>query len=213
MSKILEKNLELNNVVKMCEMVVNKDISRIEFETFVENNLKVISYIPLVEKMAILYIINYHPKFNENTFDSVVMQINMEILKLFKILLAYTNINTDDYNEKIFSENNYDLIYESGLADYILNKCKNDYEKLTSMLSETINFNNVINLNDLLNSIDNNNVEEGINALKYFNDEMSKEDKDRIVEILKEKDPMLNMLKEQIERTALEEVKSKFKEV
>lgn len=205
---MLEKNIELHDVVSVCQKYVEKEISKVEFEVFIKE-IKTISYLPLVEKMALLYVIHYHPKFKENTFDAVAFQINMELIKVFKILFAYTNINTEEYSSIIFSEQNYDYFYESGLIDIILKDCEKDYNKIISMLLESISFENLISLGDIVNGLNNNTVDEGLDAMKFFQEEMSDADKDRLVEILKSQDPSLKLLKEQIEKVALEDAKKK----
>ena len=61
----------------------------------------------------------------------------LEIACCFDGLLSYVNIEPE-VNIEIKNYENYDLIYQSGLADYILEFCGKDYDRLVRMMERTL---------------------------------------------------------------------------
>ena len=61
----------------------------------------------------------------------------VEIASLFDGLISYTNLEQnltiDDKNYE-----NYDLLYQSGFADYILQFCQRDYDRLVHMIERCL---------------------------------------------------------------------------
>lgn len=77
-----------------------------------------------------------------------------DIALLFDCLLSYANIDTGSITQEEKNYENYDILNESGLADYILSFCANDYRKLESMAERVISYENLISLMDSLNNFD-----------------------------------------------------------
>ena len=78
----------------------------------------------------------------------------LDIALLFDCLLSYANIDTGAITQEEKSYENYDILNESGLVEYILSFCTNDYNKLVSMAERAVSYENLISLMDSLNSFD-----------------------------------------------------------
>lgn len=78
----------------------------------------------------------------------------LDIAILFDCLLSYANIDTGAITQEEKSYENYDILNESGLVEYILSFCANDYNKLVSMAERAISYENLISLMESLNSFD-----------------------------------------------------------
>lgn len=78
----------------------------------------------------------------------------LDIAILFDCLLSYANIDTGAITQEEKSYENYDILNESGLVEYILSFCANDYNKLVSMAERAISYENLVSLMDSLNSFD-----------------------------------------------------------
>ena len=67
--------------------------------------------------------------------------------------MAYTNIDFI-IDSALKDYGYYDLIWMSGLADYILEFCRDDYNHLKEMVYQMLNFSNLKELFSALNGVD-----------------------------------------------------------
>ena len=132
----------------------------------------------------------------------------VEIASLFDGLISYTNLEQnltiDDKNYE-----NYDLLYQSGFADYILQFCQRDYDRLVHMIERTMSFEN---LNELTSSMREMNVGalEGLtNELRNCKKDLDPEVLRNMADILRYNDPNLGRLKEVLETDAYDKAENK----
>ena len=145
----MEENnkLFLSDVVKECKGYLNGEITQEEIDAWGEN-IMVKTYLPIVNKMEILY--DFY--FSESSISSSIqMQIaEFETKKFWKILLKYTNIEIDD--ESLCNFDNYDICFPV-LNDFIVQYCFMDYDRTCKMVSDNILLSSVKIISDYLENI------------------------------------------------------------
>ena len=137
---------------KNCKKIKENKISLEDFFT----TLKIKTYIPVKIKFQIADKINTFisneieskETFSEldtflETLDNEVNSENKdldkdmpilqkyEIMKVFNILSAYISI---EFTEKNFTEKNYDLIQETGIFNFLLNKIGTDFDRFETIV-------------------------------------------------------------------------------
>lgn len=143
-----EFSVVINNIVKRN----SKEITAVDFKNWTNNNIEVRKYIPITEKAVIL------DKFKDNflaigllTYNNedynanyLYMEYNMRLV--FDILLRYTNIAIKDEDK---TTDNYDLIMESGIYDYIIKKCEKDYTNFVERCDRFLNVGLLLNIKEI----------------------------------------------------------------
>lgn len=141
----MEKTLEiikLEDVINTCLSYHNQEITREEFQEFM-NKIYIKKYLPISTKSLLINYILLSDDFL-GIIEESVLSIEIELKKFYRIMLAYTNISTEN-SDNLMTMTNYDLLMMY-LGDIIEDFCKNDYNRTISMLENTINFANINNL-------------------------------------------------------------------
>lgn len=131
---------------------------------------------------------------------------NVELCLTFDALLAYTNIECDIV-ENAKDANFYDLIWGSGLGDYILQYCEKDYLRLEKMVYHMLSYENLFTLIEQLDHIDSKSIEDLTNEFKLFRVETRPESLKVLGDIAAKDDPFLYNIKETIEKSAIDSLK------
>lgn len=201
--------MTLQEVLKVCAdfISVPEDTEKVAAYNDMCQNLVIKSYMPMQEKViAIVRIVLDSDKDYE--MPATFFMAGVEIASLFDGLISYTNLEQnltiDDKNYE-----NYDLLYQSGFADYILQFCQKDYDRLVHMIERTMSFEN---LNELTSSMREMNVGalEGLtNELRNCKKDLDPEVLRNMADILRYNDPNLGRLKEVLETDAYDKAENK----
>lgn len=197
--------MKLNEIINICKDFIDKPND--EKATSAYNNLLqnivVRAYIPMQEKVIALVRMTIDSEKDED-IPASMFTAGLEIACLFDGLLSYTNIDPE-VNIKVKTYENYDILYQSGFADYVLGFCERDYDRLVRMMERTFSFENLLQLIDGMKQLDTGALAELKvviqNATKEADPEMIK----NLTEFVKLNDPYLVSLKEKIESDAMEE--------
>ena len=201
--------MTLKEVLKVCADFISapEDKEKVAAYNDMCQNLVIKSYMPMQEKViAIVRIVLDSDKDYE--MPATFFMAGVEIASLFDGLISYTNLEQnltiDDKNYE-----NYDLLYQSGFADYILQFCQRDYDRLVHMIERTMSFEN---LNELTSSMREMNVGalEGLtNELRNCKKDLDPEVLRNMADILRYNDPNLGRLKEVLETDAYDKAENK----
>ena len=169
----------------------------------IKTALVIRDYMPLEQKEIIMRKALIDMRSDEEVMPYTA-SILYEIALVFDCLLAYV-VNLDPNIDNVYKDASfYDLLYMSGVIDYILSFCGKDYEFLRKMADRMISFDNLKELSK--------NIEitspEYINALteefKRFRTDTNPEMLKHLGEIMAGNDPLLNNIKKNVEDVAFE---------
>lgn len=201
--------MTLKEVLKVCADFISapEDKEKVAAYNDMCQNLVIKSYMPMQEKViTIVRIVLDSDK--DYDMPATFFMAGVEIASLFDGLISYTNLEQnltiDDKNYE-----NYDLLYQSGFADYILQFCQRDYDRLVHMIERTMSFEN---LNELTSSMREMNVGalEGLtNELRNCKKDLDPEVLRNMADILRYNDPNLGRLKEVLETDAYDKAENK----
>lgn len=215
--KIKEQNLKDEFKVKDNEVVTNSEEEKINFEALVaflkkyikgeyseeayENLLKKLNikpYLKMEAKAQLLIAILIDIKYSNN-FISEIATVDLEMKKLFKGLLAYTDVDTFFINYATIEFEIFDLFYESGLVDDILKVCEKDYERLDKMIRQAVSFEGIVEANTLMANIQPKEMDKAIKNATKFMQGFDNEALDKLAKIATLQDPIVNDIAKIIE--------------
>lgn len=158
-SKSEQKNEEKDKTpeqIKLAELV-NIASRFVQGKTSVEeldelgNRMTIRNYIPILDKMRLIMAIIF--KFNaEDVEMHEIRVINMERELFFDVLLGgYALIDVTDPDLRTYQS--YDLLYPL-FANFILQYCKDDYNKIVKMIEDSLNIYAMQDLDSLFNNVD-----------------------------------------------------------
>jgi hypothetical protein len=142
--------------IKLAELV-NVASRFVQGKTSVEeldelgNRMTIRNYIPILDKMRLIMAIIF--KFNaEDVEMHEIRVINMERELFFDVLLGgYALIDVNDPDLRTYQS--YDLLYPL-FANFILQYCKDDYNKTVKMIEDSLNIYAMQDLDSLFNNVD-----------------------------------------------------------
>lgn len=215
--KVKEQNLKDEFKVKNNEVVANSEEEKINFEALVaflkkyikgeyseeayENLLKKLNikpYLKMEAKAQLLIAILIDIKYSNN-FISEIATVDLEMKKLFKGLLAYTDVDTFFINYATIEFETFDLFYESGLVDDILKVCEKDYERLDKMIRQAVSFEGIVEANTLMANIQPKEMDKAIKNATKFMQGFDNEALDKLAKIATLQDPIVNDIAKIIE--------------
>ena len=147
------ENLKITDVLDVCADYLDNPTKQENIDNFENMKQKLV-----VRKMLPLL-------FKEDVLTKVLASIEsygdelysycsaLELSLTFNALMAYTNIDLM-IDSALKDYGYYDLIWMSGLADYILGFCRDDYNHLKEMVYQMLNFSNLKELFNALNGVD-----------------------------------------------------------
>lgn len=191
-------------LLEQCALLVNDPQNYEDNFNKMVRGLQIKKYLPLDQKLVILYSVLLENNLSLDTLPAVFSS-KIEVSLLFNGLLAYTNIE-GDISVEIKTYENYDLIYMSGLADYILQFCSNDYNKLIELLNRSIAFENLVNLINSLSAIDAEETKDLVEEFKKFRENTDPQILENISDIVRYNDPMLYNIKNEVVDKILEKL-------
>ena len=196
--------MKLQDILKVCKEFIDspEDEQTLSAYNSMLQELKVRAYLPMQEKVIALVrmIID-----SDKDFDvpAAFFTAGLEIAWLFDGLLSYVNIEPE-VNIDIKNYENYDLIYQSGLADYIIEFCGKDYDRLVRMMERTLSYQNLMELVQSIREVDVGGLSEVTEKIRGMKDEIDPEVIKNIADIARMNDPALNTLKDTIDNEAVD---------
>ena len=152
----IETENKIPEQIKLAELV-NVASRFVQGKTSVEeldelgNRMTIRNYIPILDKMRLIMVIIF--KFNAEEVEMhEIRVINMERELFFDVLLGgYALIDVNDPDLRTYQS--YDLLYPL-FANFILQYCKDDYNKITKMIEDSLNIYAMQDLDSLFNNVD-----------------------------------------------------------
>ena len=196
----MEKTMKLSEVIEICNDIIEGKYATQEEITEVLDNIRVINYIPLMEKYEILLNVLYAPAYFDEGIEQKAMYL--ETAKLWNGLFAYTNVDVKS-EAHLKTMQNYDLIM-SVIGDILISLCYNDYNRLCDMIDTCISFEHVLSVSDKLTEIDVNKLGEYTEDTKNIIDyvQTHKKEFELLQNIVEFNDPQLKELKDEINKAA-----------
>lgn len=196
--------MKLQEILDICDLFTKhpEDEAAVKAYNDMLQNLVIRAYLPMQEKVvALVRMVMDSDK--DIDVPEAFFTAGLEIACCFDGLLSYVNIEPE-VNPDIKSYENYDLIYQSGLADYILEYCGKDYERLVRMMERTLSYENLTDLVQSMREMDTGSLRELVNTLRNMKDEIDPEVIKNIADIARMNDPALNDLKDTIDNEAVD---------
>lgn len=204
--------MKLKEILVVCDSFIKapEDETALKAYNDMLQGLTIRTYLPMQEKViALVRMIIDGDK--DLDVPASMFTASLEIACLFDGLLSYVNIEPE-VDIEIKNYENYDLLYQSGFADYVLGFCEKDYERLVHMMERTFSFQNLTELTDSMRELDTGKLVElkGAiqDAIKSADPEMVK----NLADIMRSNDPNLERLKRRIDENAVDEAFAKKKE-
>ena len=146
----ISEQIKLAELVNVASRFVQGKISVEELDEL-GNRMTVRNYIPILDKMRLIMAIIF--KFNaEDVEMHEIRVINMERELFFDVLLGgYALIDVNDPDLRTYQS--YDLLYPL-FANFILQYCKDDYNKIIKMIEDSLNIYAMQDLDSLFNNVD-----------------------------------------------------------
>lgn len=198
--------MKLKEILNVCDAFVKnpEDEATVKAYNNMLKGLVIRAYLPMQEKViAIVRMIMDSDK--DIDVPETFFTAGLEIACCFDGLLSYVNIDPE-VNLEIKNYENYDLIYQSGLADYILEYCGKDYERLVRMMERTLSYQNLTELIQSIREINVGGLSEAAEKIREIKDEIDPEVIKNIADIARMNDPALNNLKDTINNEAVDKV-------
>lgn len=196
--------MKLQEILDICDQFTKhpEDETAVKAYNDMLQNLVIRACLPMQEKVvALVRMVMDSDK--DIDVPKAFFTAGLEIACCFDGLLSYVNIEPE-VNPDIKSYENYDLIYQSGLADYILEYCGKDYERLVRMMERTFSYENLTDLVQSMREMDTGSLRELVNTLRNMKDEIDPEVIKNIADIARMNDPALNDLKDTIDNEAVD---------
>ena len=146
---------------------------------------------PLERKSQILISIIMNVVYTEG-FVSELATIDLELRKLFRCLLAYTDMDMNSVDAYPIDFSTYDIFIESGLYDYILSICEKDYKRLEALLTQALSFESVMQVSMNMAQMNPEQMALDMKEAKKFMDGFSSQDLEHLANIATLTDPLVH---------------------
>lgn len=195
--------MTVKEALKICEEFITAPENEEKVTAYNDmcQQLIVRTYLPMQEKViALIRIVIDSDK--DYDVPASFFTAGVEMACLFDGLISYTNLVQDlGIDEKNYE--NYDLLYQSGFADYILQFCEKDYERLVCMMGRTMSFENLTELTNSLREMNVGALDNLTNELKNMKNEIDSAVLKDMADIMRYNDPKLQNIKEMIDSDGL----------
>lgn len=194
-----QTNYTIQELLEICSDFVQNgaDAEKMERVEEMKKNFVIRTYIPSDEKTFILRSILAHLK--EQELIPQHMAIRAHMVLVFEGLLSYV-VNIDKtgvtaYEEPIL----LDMLYLSGVADYIIDYVGKDWVLLNDLFKDTISFENVAALLKETEMASPEAVENLAKQISWFKGDEAKEVLAKLGDLLSYNDPSMKLFKETAE--------------
>ena len=201
--------MTVKEVLKVCADFISapEDKEKVAAYDDMCQKLTVRSYLTMQEKVIALVRIVID---SDKDYDvpASFFTAGVEMACLFDGLISYTNLEQDlSIEEKNYE--NYDLLYQSGFADYVLGFCQKDYNRLVCMMERTFSFENLMELTSSIKEMDVGALDNLTNELRNCKKDLDPEILRDLADILRYNDSNLSRLKEVLGTESLDKVLGK----
>ena len=196
--------MKLQKILDVCDAFIKnpEDEATVKAYNDMLQGLVIRAYLPMQDKVvALVRMIIDSDK--DIDVPETFFTAGLEIACCFDGLLSYVNIEPE-VNIEIKNYENYDLIYQSGLADYILEFCGKDYDRLVRMMERTLSYQNLMELVQSIREVDVGGLSEVTEKIRGMKDEIDPEVIKNIADIARMNDPALNNLRDTIDNEAVD---------
>lgn len=165
-----------------------------------KEQLVIMDYIPLRKKEILL----------KKVFADISTQNDLpyeystmvEVMLLFDVLLAYV-VNIDPDINTVFKDvDYYDALCMSGLYEYILDFCEDDYNKIVKMVDRMISFDNIQHTVEVMEQITPESVDKLTEEFKQFETNLNPELLEAYGKVLAALDPTATQMRQGLEDSA-----------
>ena len=198
--------MKLQEILDVCDAFIKnpEDEATVKAYNDMLQGLVIRAYLPMQDKVvALVRMIIDSDK--DIDVPETFFTAGLEIACCFDGLLSYVNIEPE-VNIEIKNYENYDLIYQSGLADYILEFCGKDYDRLVRMMERTLSYQNLMELVQSIREVDVGGLSEVTEKIRGMKDEIDPEVIKNIADIARMNDPALNNLRDTIDNESVDRV-------
>lgn len=180
-------------IVKMCYKLYEKKIDLDKFNDFLQS-LKINKRLNFTKKgMIISMAISDLNELKFVTDAEGDTASDMEKIYVTRFILSYVDTGYEFYQ---ITDDDMEVMYETGLIDYILNFCERDFNIMKRMFENAIKFKYLNMAKSLLSDISSSENTDNINkVVEIFNDDKKME---TVAEIMRYNDPALKALKDEI---------------
>lgn len=185
-----EDRITLEEIVKFLDKYIKKETSEEAYKLFI-NKLNIKPYLPLEQKAQILISIVMNLVYTEG-FVSELAAVDLELRKLFRCLLAYTDMDMNSVDLYPIDFATYDMFIESGLYDYILSICEKDYKRLEQLLAQALSFESIMQASMNFAQMNPEEMSNQIKASEKFMEGFTTQDLEHLANIATLTDPLVH---------------------
>jgi len=200
------EKINLNVVIEQIKKFEARQITADEFEEFA-GGIYVYNYIPLINKVSLIADLTFYRTLFEGNLPEVLMG-ELEKIKLFGLLFAYTNIDVS-VEQNTFE--NYDIIMKSSITDGILEICQKDYFKLEKMFDSFISVSNLLYIGSALKTINPEAMEAERVSMQELMKHLDKDTVDKLANIFTGSDPGVMEALKELKTKAIAEIMAENK--
>lgn len=199
--------MKLQEILKVCEDFVSSPEDKEILESYNKmlQELTIKTYMPMQEKVIALVRMTIDSD-KDRDIDESFFTAGVELAACFDGLLSYITNLEQEVNLEIKNYENYDLIYQSGLADYILQYCEKDYQRLIKMFERTFSYMNLNELISSMESMDTGSLKALTTTIKGLKDEIDPKIISDLADIMRYNDPNFVAIKENIVDGAMDDL-------
>ena len=207
----MDEKLELSDYLISCtefEKDPENPVNIQKLNNFFDN-LIIREYIPLREKVMIT--MEVLEKINKD-FDAPGAAAFLEMGKIVTALLSYC-VNL--HNDVPFLSYGYflvDMIYQHGLYDIIIDKCKKDCERLFKMIDDAMNASNIYRIIQTASLFDKDAYDEWLSSMEKLKDTLNSETLQELLDVMNSDPEGIKNISEQLKQVALEQTQKEIKE-
>ena len=196
--------MKLQEILDVCDAFIKnpEDEATVKAYNDMLQGLVIRAYLPMQDKVvALVRMIIDSDK--DIDVPETLFTAGLETASCYDGPLSYVK-NEPEVNIEIKNYENYDLIYQSGLADYILEFCGKDYDRLVRMMERTLSYQNLMELVQSIREVDVGGFSEFTEKIRGMKDEIDPEVIKNIADIARMNDPALNNLRDAIDNEAVD---------
>ena len=199
--------MKLQEILKVCEDFISSPEDKEILESYNKmlQELTIKTYMPMQEKVIALVRMTIDSD-KDRDIDESFFTAGVELAACFDGLLSYITNLEQEVNLEIKNYENYDLIYQSGLADYILQYCEKDYQRLIKMFERTFSYMNLNELISSMESMDTGSLKALTTTIKGLKDEIDPKVISDLADIMRYNDPNFVAIKENIVDGAMDDL-------
>lgn len=199
----MENKISFKEFLKICTEFVDTNAANLDDFLELQKRLSVRAYLTMDEKAFCLTRVMLDSD-RDIDIPSQFFVAAFEIAILFDVILAYTNVDYENIKIDEKTYENYDAIYMSGMADYILDYCQKDLDRVIRMADRSISYENLLNMIESLQNFDGDAVRGLTEEYKKFKEETDPQMIHDMATIMTYNDPAFGDMVDKINNESLE---------